>query len=79
MSPRKFPDGSRVTNARAESACLRAIDSCLTLARSADRLSTELDHIDRTIPGSGIIRLPVEDDDSLMVAVREARDATGKA
>lgn len=74
MSRKKFADGSGVTNARVESACLRAIDSCLAIGRSADRLANELDHV--IPPSSGIIRLPMEDDDSLVIAVKEARDAT---
>jgi hypothetical protein len=73
--PRKFPEGSSVVNARVEAACLRAIDSCMAVGRSADRLATELDHMN---PSSGIIRLPVEEDDSLMVAVKEAREAASK-
>lgn len=77
MTRRKFPEGSGITNAQVESACLRAIDSCLQVIRSADRLGTELDHMTPP-PGSGIIRLPVEDDDSLMVAVKEAREAASK-
>lgn len=75
MLPRKFPDGSQVLNARTEAACLRAIDSCLTVIRSADRLGNELVHI---TPTSGIIRLPMDEDDSLVVAVREAQEATRK-
>lgn len=75
MSPRKFPDGSQVLNARTEAACLRAIDSCMTVIRSADRLSNELVH---TAPSSGIIRLPVDEDDSLVVAVKEAQEASRK-
>jgi hypothetical protein len=75
MSLRKFPDGSGVANARLESACLRAVDSCMMVIRTADRLGDELDHV---VPGSGIIRLPVDDDDSLVVALREAREAAGK-
>lgn len=77
MAPRKFPEGSGVTNARLESACLRAIDSCLSVGRSADRLGNELDHM-TPVPGSGIIPLPLEEDDSLPVAVMEAKDAAGK-
>lgn len=77
MARRKFADGSCIVNAPAEAACLRAIDSCLQVSRSADRLGTELDHMTPP-PGSGIIRLPVDDDDSLMVAVRDAREAAGK-
>ena len=77
MARRKFPEGSGITNAQAESACLRAIDSCMAAGRSADRLGNELDHMTPP-PGSGIIRLPVEEDDSLMVAVKEAREAVGK-
>jgi len=77
MSRKKFADGSGVVNAEMETACLRAIDSCLTVSKSADRLSNELDHA-QVIAGSGIIRIPMDEDDSLVVAVKEARDA-GKA
>lgn len=77
MRPKKFPDGSNAKNAPFESACLRAIDASLAVGRSADRLGNELDHMTPP-PGSGIIRLPVEEDDSLMVVVKEAREAVGK-
>ena len=72
MPPQKFADGSGVVpNSRAESAFVRCIDSCMVVGRSADRLSAE---IDRVGAGSGTIRLPLDDDDSLVNAVRDARN-----
>ncbi len=55
MTTRKFADGSSVPNSRAESAFVRSIDSCLTIIRSAERLSERLDHV--AVSGSGSIRL----------------------
>lgn len=69
MASRKFPDGSGVANVRMESACIRAIDSCLVASTAADRLCHELDYL---TPGSGIIRLPMEESDSLVIAVKDA-------
>jgi hypothetical protein len=67
-------DGSGVPNSRAQSAFVRTIDACMTVERAADRVLAEMDHA--TIPGSGIISGPLDDDDSLVVAIQEARGAT---
>lgn len=70
MSSTKLADGSGAPATRIESAFVRAIDSCLGVGRSADKLLEELDTVARP---SGVIRVPLDEDDSLVVAVREAR------
>ena len=64
-------DGSGVPNSRAQSAFVRTIDACMTVGRAADRVLSEIDHA--TIPGSGVISGPADEDDSLVVALQEAR------
>jgi hypothetical protein len=54
-----------------ETACLRSVDSSIQVSEAADRLSVELDNL--TPPPVGIIRPPLDEDDSLMVAIRDAR------
>jgi hypothetical protein len=70
MKPTRFPDGSGVPNSREQSACVRAIDAYMSLIRKADRLGIELDDV--TIPG--VVRAPMADDDSLVIALRAAID-----
>lgn len=66
-SPKKFPDGS-ASDQRYESACIRAIDPWLRLERQADRVIEALDQV--TTPG--IVRAPLAEDDSLIIAIRDA-------
>jgi hypothetical protein len=78
MPPKKLADGSGVPNSRTESAFVRTVDACLTVGRAADRLSDELDHAMKSGTGSGVIRVPMDEDDSLVVAVQEARAAASR-
>jgi hypothetical protein len=55
--PHNLADGTGVPNSRAQSACIRAIDSYRDVIRSAERLTAEIDRQ----AGSGVIRLPLED------------------
>jgi hypothetical protein len=74
--PTKFADGSGVPSPRVDSAFVRATEACLRVSRAADRLANELDHV--TIPGSGVVHAPLDENDSLVVAVREAREAASR-
>lgn len=69
-------DGSGVPNSRAQSAFVRTIDACMTVGRAADRVLSELEHA--PITGSGVICGPLDEDDSLVVAIQEARGATSR-
>jgi hypothetical protein len=76
MSSTKLADGSGAPDTRIESAFVHAIDSCLGVGRSADKLLEELDAVTRP---SGVVRGPLNEDDSLVIAVREAREVASKA
>jgi len=66
----KFPDGSGVNNSRVDSACVRAIDAHMTVINKADAILEVMDEM--TIPGR--VRGPIDDNDSMVIALREARD-----
>lgn len=70
MAPQKFPEGSGVYNSRVESACVRAIDACMTVSRKAAAILEAMDDV--TIPG--MVRGAIEDNDSMVIALRDARD-----
>lgn len=64
----KFPDGSVTDNNRMNTAAVRAVDACMRVCRLADLVLDEIDQA--TMPG--VIRTPMADDeDSLVVALRE--------
>lgn len=58
-------DGSGASNARADAACIRIVESHMLVAQMADRLLAELDKTGST--GSGVIHLPLDDTDSTPV------------
>jgi hypothetical protein len=66
MQSRRLADGSGGGRSY-EPACVRAIDSYLTLSQQADRVSVELDNV--TIPG--VVSHVVEPEDSLVIALQE--------
>lgn len=73
MAPEKFPEGSGGGVAMADVACVRAIDSYMKLIELADRLCEAMD--DTTIPG--VVRAPIKEDDSLVIAIQHAKSVGG--
>lgn len=55
-------DGSGASNARADAACIRIVESHMQVCRTADRLLAEMERTSSS--GSGTIRLPLEETDS---------------
>lgn len=73
MAPQKFPEGSGVKDNPADRACMRAIDSLVSVIDKADRIAVEIDN--QTMPG--VVRIAVlSADDSVAHAVRAARDVS---
>ena len=68
MMNRKLADGSGGGGRRPEAACVRALDASIALGRKADRIMRDLDEI--TIPGA--VKLPIDENDSLVVALQDA-------
>lgn len=65
-----FPEGSGISNSRAEVACVRTIESHMGVVRRADQILALMD--DMTMPG--VVRAPIDDNDSLVIALRDARE-----
>jgi len=58
-------DGSGASNARADAACIRIVESNMHVCRTADRLLEEMERSSSS--GSGVIRLPLDETDSTPV------------
>lgn len=69
----RFPDGSISSIQRLEAATVRALDAHMTLERKAERLCDELDQA--TNPG--VVRAPLSDEDSLVIAIRDVTQERG--
>lgn len=69
MAPVKFPEGSGGGVAKSDVACVRAVDSYMKVIDLADRLIEDIDNA--TIPG--VVRTPIKDDDSLVIAIQQAK------
>jgi hypothetical protein len=59
-------------------ACVRAIEAHMGVTRRADQVLALMDEL--TMPGrTGVVRAPIDDNDSLVIALRDARDAGNHA
>lgn len=64
-----------MSNSRMEVACVRMIEAHVSLGKKADQVLALLD--DMTMPG--VVRAPVDDNDSLVIVLRDAVDSGNTA